>query len=316
MSIRPIMLVGAPVGVGAGRPGCALGPAALRGAGLAPALRRSGHSVSDAGDVAPGPWRALTHPNPVLRGLGEVAAWTAALADVAFAASAGHVPVFLGGDHSLSCGTVAGLARRAGQEGRPLFVLWIDAHADCHTLDSSESGNLHGVPLAYAMGMPGFEGWMPPLVHAVGHGRACVVGARSVDAAEHETLRDAGIEVHGPKAVTGTAGALSTFLDRVRRAGGLLHVSLDADALDPAVAPGVGTPVPGGVTLPRARAAMALVHGSGLVRGLDLVEVNPGLDPGCHGSFGSKPGGRTADAMVDLATCLLGGDAVLERQAA
>ncbi|MBP7002128.1 arginase [Amaricoccus sp.] len=283
-----IRLVGAPVEEGAGRPGCALGPRALRAAGIGAAL-----GAVDLGDVAPRQARPLCHGNAALKALPEVSAWTEALAEAALAASEGGVPVFLGGDHSLSAGTVTGMARRAAALGRPLFLLWLDAHPDFHTLDTTTSGNLHGTPAAYATGRPGFEGYFPALAAPVDPRRVCMLGVRSVDPAEAGALAEAGVAAHG---VPGLGRALTAFLSRVAAEDGLLHVSLDVDFLDPGLAPAVGTTVPAGAGRRAALAAMDRLRASGRVASLDLVELNPRLDRG----------GRTARLMVELAARLLG----------
>ncbi|RWX59754.1 arginase, partial [Mesorhizobium sp. M4B.F.Ca.ET.089.01.1.1] len=160
-------IVGAPVQDGAGRMGCDMGPSALRAAGLAHALTELGHEVEDAGAVAPGPLPPVVHENRGLNALPQVSAWTEAIAKAAYAASRQAMPIFLGGDHSISAGTLSGVARRAKELGRPLFVLWLDAHPDFHTLDTTVSGNLHGVPLAYACGQKGFHGYFPDLPAAI-----------------------------------------------------------------------------------------------------------------------------------------------------
>ncbi|MEH3147311.1 MAG: arginase [Methylobacterium frigidaeris] len=298
MPMTRCLLLGARVQEGAGRLGCDMGPSAYRAAGLAEALAGLGLDVVDGGDVAPGPAADLAHPNPALRQLGAFAAWTAALAGVAYEASAGAVPVFLGGDHSLSAGTLAGLSRRAAEEGRPLFVLWLDAHADFHTLDTTTSGNLHGVPLAYATGRPGFAGLLPPLAAPVDPARVCLMGTRSLDPAERGAVTASGMTVYDMRAIDedGIVGPLRAFLGRVAAADGRLHVSLDVDFLDPGIAPGVGTTVPGGATFREAHLVMEMLHDSGLVGSLDLVELNPFLDER----------GRTALLMVDLAASLMG----------
>jgi arginase len=298
MAEAHIRLIGAPVQDGAARPGCDMGPSALRCAGIGPALSGLGHRVTDEGNLpAPAP-RPARHPNPAVRALGEVAAWTAALAEAAFRASADAVPVFLGGDHSLSGGTVAGMARRAEAAGRPLFVLWLDAHADFHSLETTESGNLHGVPMAYATGAPGFAGHFPDLAAAVDPARVAMLGLRSVDPPERVALGRAGVTVHDMRAIdeTGIAPLLRAVLARVAAEDGLLHVSLDVDFLDPAIAPAVGTTVPGGATFREAHLVMEMLHDAGCVASLDLVELNPFLDER----------GRTASLMVDLAASLMG----------
>ncbi|WP_232630207.1 arginase [Methylobacterium sp. Leaf118] len=292
-------LIGARVQEGAGRLGCDMGPSAYRAAGLAETLSGLGHAIVDAGDLAP-PAGVVdpAHPNATLRHLGAFAAWTAILSEAAYAASAEGIPIFLGGDHSLSAGTLCGLARRAAAEGRPLFVLWLDAHADFHTLHTTTSGNLHGVPLAYATGLPGFEGFLPPPPAPIDPRHVCLMGTRSLDPAERAAVRDAGVMVHDMRTIdeAGVVAPLRAFLGRVAAAGGRLHVSLDVDFLDPDIAPGVGTTVPGGATFREAHLIMEMLHDSGLVGSLDLVELNPFLDER----------GRTALLMVDLAASLMG----------
>jgi arginase len=291
-------ILGAPVQDGAGRMGCEMGPSALRTAGLVGALRDLGHAVADLGTVAPAPVRPIAHGNLALKALPEISAWTVGIADAAYAASADAMPIFLGGDHSISAGTLSGLARRAAQAGRPLFVLWLDAHPDFHTLDTTASGNLHGVPLAYASGQSGFHGYFPDLPERVDPARICTLGIRSVDPAERQALRAAGVTVHDMRAIDehGIATLLGAFLDRVAAENGLLHVSLDVDFLDPSIAPAVGTTVPGGATFREAHLVMEMLSDSGLVSSLDLVELNPFLDER----------GRTATLMVDLTASLMG----------
>lgn len=290
-------ILGAPVQDGAGRKGCEMGPSALRVAGLAEALRELGHTVDDLGTLASTP-APVSHPNPRLKSLPEIAGWTAALAEAAYRASDAAMPIFLGGDHSISAGTLAGVARRATESRRPLFVLWLDAHTDFHTLDSSTSGNLHGVPLAYATGQPGFEGCFPPLAARVEPTRVCAFGVRSIDPAERIAVDEAGVTLHDMRAIDehGIAPLLRDFLGRVSAEEGLLHVSLDVDFLDPSIAPAVGTTVPGGATFREAHLVMEMLHDSGRVASLDLVELNPFLDER----------GRTATLMVDLVASLMG----------
>ncbi|TGV55767.1 arginase [bacterium M00.F.Ca.ET.141.01.1.1] len=291
-------IVGAPVQDGAGRMGCEMGPSALRTAGLAAMLSGLGHAVEDMGAVQPIPARRVVHGNLALKALPEISAWTSAIAAAAYAASEDAMPIFLGGDHSISAGTVSGLARRASEAGRPLFVLWLDAHPDFHTLDTTASGNLHGVPLAYASGQAGFSGYFPDLPAAVDPKRICTMGLRSVDPAERSALNQAGVIVHDMRAIDehGIAPLLRAFLARVSDEDGLLHVSLDVDFLDPSIAPAVGTTVPGGATFREAHLVMEMLSDSGLVSSLDLVELNPFLDDR----------GRTATLMVDLTASLMG----------
>jgi len=298
MTQKPCILIGAPVQEGAGRLGCDMGPSAFRTAGLATELRNLGYAVEDRGNIVPAPLRELRHANTAIKALPETVAWTEAIAKTAFKASGEGIPIFLGGDHSLSAGSITGLARRAAEEGREFFVLWLDSHPDFHTLETTTSGNLHGVPMAYATGGQGFDGYFPKVHHPVKPENVCMMGIRSVDPAERAALATTGITIHDMRAIdeNGVAPLLDTFLKRVARADGILHVSLDVDFLDPGIAPGVGTTVPGGATFREAHLIMEMLHDSGLVRSLDLVELNPFLDDR----------GRTALLMVDLASSLMG----------
>ncbi|KQP40422.1 arginase [Methylobacterium sp. Leaf106] len=298
------ILIGVPVQEGTSRLGCDMGPSAYRAAGLGGALTALGLVVEDRGNVAPPPGAAVAHPNPSVTHLSDFARWTSALSEAAYRAGGEGLPIFLGGDHSLSAGTISGMSRRAAEEGSELHVLWLDAHPDLHTLETTTSGNLHGVPMAYALGLDGFGPYLPPPVAPVKPHNVCMIGLRSVDPAERRTIREAGITVHDMRAIDefGIGILLKAFLERVAAAGGWLHVSLDVDFLDPGIAPGVGTTVPGGATFREAHLAMEMLHDSGLVRSLDLVELNPFLDER----------GRTAILMTDLAASLMG-RSVLDR---
>jgi arginase len=291
-------LIGVPVQDGAGCPGCEMGPSALRTAGLAKALTALGHEVTDTGNILPDRAEGPRHPNPAIRELGKVAAWIDVLADAAYRESADAVPIFMGGDHVLSAGTVAGMARRAAERARPLFVLWLDAHSDFHTLETTASGNLHGIPVAYFTGRAGFEGYLPALPAPVDPARVCMIGVRSVDPAERRALAETAVTIHDMRVIDeyGVAVLLKDFLRRVEAENGLLHVSFDVDFLDPSIAPAVGTTVPGGATFREAHLVMEMLHDSGLVASLDLVELNPFLDER----------GRTAMLLVDLAASLMG----------
>jgi arginase len=298
MASTTCIVLGAPVQEGAGRLGCDMGPSAFRTAGLVTELRNLGYVVEDRGNIAPAPLRELRHPNGAIKALSETVAWTEAIAESAYQASGDGMPIFIGGDHSLSAGSMTGLARRAAKEGREFFVLWLDSHPDFHTLQTTTSGNLHGVPMAYATGLQGFEGFFPAVTNPINPQNVCMIGIRSVDPAERAALSTAGVTVHDMRAIdeNGVAPLLDAFLKRVAAADGILHVSLDVDFLDPGIAPGVGTTVPGGATFREAHLIMEMLHDSGLVRSIDLVELNPFLDER----------GRTALLMVDLVSSLMG----------
>ncbi len=292
------ILIGAPIDSGQKRPGCLMGPAAYRVAGLAAAIRDQGHAVTDWGDLTLGDLPSVTCPNPVVHSLPETVAWTQTLMDrVDDALSEGGMPIILGGDHSLALGSVAGAAAFAMRQGRPLYLIWLDAHSDFHTPMTTTSGNLHGTPLSYIAGREGFDAF-PPFPAPIRADRICLYGIRSVDPAEHAALLKHDIAINDMRVLDerGIAAPLQEFLDRVRDDGGMLHVSLDVDFLDPAIAPAVGTTVPGGTTFREAHLVMELLHESGLVTSLDLVELNPFLDDR----------GMTARLMVDLVGSLMG----------
>lgn len=292
-------LVGAPVQTGASQLGCIMGPDAFRTAGLADTLSSLGHTVHDAGNIVQTDEGPMSHPNPSIHDLPETVGWANSLSNAAYgAAKAHHMPIFLGGDHSLAIGTVPGIAQHWTEEGRPLFVLWLDAHPDFHTLDTTKSGNLHGTPVAYFTGQPGFEGVYPELPVTIPEQNVCMLGIRSVDPAENAAMAKTEIDLHDMRAIDehGIAAPLRAFLERVAAANGALHVSLDVDFLDPSIAPAVGTTVPGGTTFREAHLVMEMLCDSGLVTSLDMVELNPFLDER----------GRTASLMVDLCASLMG----------
>ena len=298
-----IAVIGAPVDAGAGTPGCAIGPAALRIVKLRETLAALGHTVVDRGDVrvetktgTPGGASA----NPRARNLPEIAAYAQAVsAETLDALEKNQFPIILGGDHSLSMGSVNGVARRCADIGRELFVLWLDAHADFNTPETSPSGNMHGMSLAMLAGEPGLDDVLS------GHQRAPVkpsniylFGIRSLDRDERNLLGARGIHIDDMRRIDefGVSHLLQQILDEVRRRGGVLHVSLDVDFLDPSIAPGVGTAVPGGATYREAHLIMEMLCDSELVGSLDLVELNPILDER----------GKSAHTLVELVASLFG----------
>ncbi len=293
-----LSLLSIPLHEGTGRFGCDMAPGAFRAAGLGEALRELGHSVEDCGSITPGETACFQHENLSLKSLPEIASWTRAIVRRIGEIPQEAMPILLGGDHAMAAGVLSGLSQRAQLRHRPFFVLWLDAHTDCHTLHTSTSGNLHGVPIAYAVGDPSFTGVFPPLAAPVDPKNICMLGIRSVEPAERAFVIASGITVHDMRAIdeNGIAALLEPFLKRVQAAGGDLHVSLDVDFLDPSIAPGVGTAVPGGATFREAHLVMEMLHDSGLVTSLELAELNPFLDER----------GRTAILMVDLAASLMG----------
>lgn len=295
---KSCILIGAPIDSGQKRAGCLMGPDAYRVAGLGASITDLGHRVADWGDVVLPALAPVSCPNPAVHSLSETIGWTQVLAKrTAEALKLGHFPILLGGDHSLALGSVAGAATHAQAVGRPLFVLWLDAHSDIHTPLTTQSGNLHGTPVAYIAGHSGFDAF-PPFPAPVPEDRICLYGIRSVDPAEHAALLKTDMIICDMRVLDerGIIAPLREFIDRVRAADGMLHVSLDVDFLDPSIAPAVGTTVPGGTTFREAHLVMELLHESGLVTSLDLVELNPFLDDR----------GRTAKLMVELVGSLMG----------
>lgn len=295
---KTCILIGAPIDSGQKRAGCLMGPTAYRVAGLGASITELGYPLADWGDLALTPQDAVACANPTVHHLAETLGWTKALAARTHdALSSGGFPIILGGDHSLALGTVAGAAQFAKEQGRPLFVLWLDAHSDIHTPMTTQSGNLHGTPVAYIAGHPGFDPF-PAFPAPVPENQICLFGIRSVDPAEHASLLKTNIMICDMRVLDerGIVAPLREFLDRVRAANGMLHVSLDVDFLDPVIAPAVGTTVPGGTTFREAHLVMELLHESALVTSLDLVELNPFLDER----------GKTAKLMVELVGSLMG----------
>lgn len=297
MTQKNCILVGAPVDCGKRRRGCLMGPDALRTAGIAEAITKLGHTVEDVGNLAPKDVTVAAPANPLVHKLAENVGWTHTLLEAAQDTAKRGMPIFLGGDHALAAGTVAGMAAHAQTQGRPFFALWLDAHSDIHTPETTDSGNLHGTPVGYVTGRDGFDAF-PPLPAKVETRNICMIGLRSVDAAEHAILSAADVELVDMRRIDeeGISAPLKAFLNRVAAVNGMLHVSLDVDFLDPSIAPAVGTTVPGGATVREGHLVMEILSDSDLVTSLDLVELNPFLDDR----------GKTANLMVDLTASLLG----------
>lgn len=293
---KTCLLIGAPVDSGKRHQGCLMGPDAYRTAGLGPALRDLGYRVEDMGNLTPASFQPDS-PDQKLHRANETIAWTHRLIRTAELAMQRGMPIFLGGDHALSLGSVAGVANHAAAQGRAQFVLWLDAHTDYHTPLTTTSGNLHGTPLGYVTGRSGFGGF-PAVENPIPQDNICIMGLRSVDPEERSALESTAIRRHDMRDIdeNGIARPLSAFLDQVAAVNGMLHVSLDVDFLDPSVAPAVGTTVPGGATIREGHLVMEMLHDSGLMTSLDLVELNPFLDER----------GRTAQVMVDLAASAMG----------
>ncbi|HET6850411.1 MAG TPA: arginase [Gaiellales bacterium] len=276
---RPIGVIGAALDLGSGRRGVDMGPSAIRYAQLGERIEELGLSIHDHGNVRTGMVEALDQGDPSARYWSAIKRTCEELADhVAATISEGEMPLVLGGDHSIAIGTLGGLARVHGVPGG---VVWLDAHTDINSPTTSPSGNVHGMPLAVALGLAGdprFESsaWPLPMIREE---HTALVGIRSVDAGERNRLASLGVSVftmedvdrHGMRQVMEDAIAAVS-------AAAFVHVSLDMDVLDPDQAPGVGTPVRGGITYREAHLAMEMLATSGVVSSIEVVEVNPVLD--------------------------------------
>ncbi len=277
MDGRTIAVIGAALDLGQGRRGVDMGPSAIRYAGLEERLTSLGFEVRDSGNVATAVVEATSLEDERARYLPQILRTCEQIAErVAAALADDAVPLVLGGDHSVALGTLGGLASARGAGG----VLWVDAHGDLNTPDSSPSGNVHGMPLAAAMGLAGErfanDTWPLP---AVDPSRVAILGARSLDEYERDFLRRSEVLVLTMSEIDriGIEQAVGRALERIAGPG-FVHVSFDMDVLDPAIAPGVGTPVEGGLNYREAHLALELIAESGLAGSFEVVEVNPVLD--------------------------------------
>jgi arginase len=298
---RRIRVIGVPLDLGASRRGVDMGPSAVRVAGLEARLEALGHPVTDSGNIRVEIAETQAPGSKNAHYLKEIAATCTRTAKAVLAAlEAGTIPLLLGGDHSLAAGSVSGVAEFYRQRGQKIGLLWIDAHSDINTPETSLSGNVHGMPLAALLGL-GPE----PLAKIFGYApkiateNAVLIGVRDVDPAERENLRRAGMtEVYTMRDIDerGMRAVMEEALRAAGRGTAGYHVSLDMDWIDPVDAPGVGTPVRGGATYREAHLAMEIVADHGRILSFEVVEVNPVIDE--HN--------RTADLAVELACSAFG----------
>ncbi|NCT82066.1 MAG: arginase [Comamonadaceae bacterium] len=303
--LRNVSLIGAPTDVGAGARGASMGPEAMRVAGLAEALRARGVDVLDRGNLA-GPANPWLPPVDGYRHLDEVVAWNRTVHEAVYAElKTGRLPIMLGGDHCLGLGSISAVARHCRDTGKKLRVLWLDAHADFNTSELTPSGNIHGMPVACLCGFG------PQLLIEIGGQVPAIspkwirqIGIRSVDEGERRFVHEHDLEVFDMRFIDEMGMrhtmelALATLDDNTH-----LHVSFDVDFLDPVMAPGVGTTVPGGPTYREAHLCMEMIADTGRMASLDLVELNPALDER----------NKTALVAVDLIESLFGKSTLMRK---
>jgi arginase len=301
-----ISLIGAPTDIGAGSRGASMGPEALRVAGLQPVLESLGLQVTDRGNLA-GPANPWLPAVDGYRHLPEVLAWNQLVHDAVLAAlRQAELPILLGGDHCLGLGSISAVARHCREAGKKLRVLWLDAHADFNTRELTPSGNLHGMPVACLCGLG------PQALIEIGGQVPAIqpkwlrqIGIRSVDAGEKQLVHQMGLEVFDMRYIDemGMRQAMELALATID-SNTHLHVSFDVDFLDPAIAPGVATTVPGGPTYREAQLCMEMIADTGRLGSLDVMELNPALDLR----------NQTAELAVDLLASLFGKSTLMRAQ--
>jgi arginase len=297
---KKLRVIGVPLDLGQSRRGVDMGPSAVRVAGLEARLEELGHVVEDAGNITVAIAEQKKAGDPHAKYLKEIAATCTKEAELVLKTlEAGKVPIVLGGDHSVGAGTVSGVAAFYRQRGQKIGLIWIDAHTDINTPESSPSGNVHGMPLAAIMGLgPAELSNIFNFSPKVAPDNCVLVGVRDIDAIERENVRKAGIGVFTMRDID-ERGMRAVMEEALRKAGNGTagyHVSLDMDWIDPEDAPGVGTPVRGGATYREAHLAMEIIADHGRMLSFEIVEVNPVIDE--HN--------RTADLAVELALSAFG----------
>jgi arginase len=297
---RNIRIIGVPLDLGQSRRGVDMGPSAVRVAGLEAKLEALGHDVQDGGNVAVALAETKAEGNPNAKYLKEITATCTEYADeVVKALEAGETPFGIGGDHSMAAGSVSGVSEYYRRHNQRIGLIWLDAHSDINSPETSPSGNVHGMPVASLMGLWPSElqdlyGFCPKVAPE----NCVIVGVRDIDIAERENIRRAGIKVFTMRDIDerGLRAVMEQALHLAGRGTAGYHVSLDMDWIDPEDAPGVGTPVRGGATYREAHLAMEIIADYGGMLSFEIVEVNPVIDE--HN--------RTADLAVELACSAFG----------
>jgi arginase len=303
--LRNVSLIGAPTDIGAGARGASMGPEAMRVANIAEALTARGCEVQDLGNLA-GPSNPWLPPVDGYRHLAEVTAWNRTVHEAVHGElTKGRLPILLGGDHCLGLGSISAVARHCRETGKKLRILWLDAHADFNTSQLTPSGNIHGMPVACLCGFGPKE-----LIEIGGHVPAInpkwvrQIGIRSVDEGEKRFVHEQDLEVFDMRFIDemGMRHAMELALATLD-ANTHLHVSFDVDFLDPEIAPGVGTTIPGGPTYREAQLCMEMIADTGRMASLDIMELNPALDVR----------NKTALLAVDLIESLFGKSTLMRK---
>ncbi|HLW51747.1 MAG TPA: arginase [Candidatus Angelobacter sp.] len=297
---KKIRILGVPLDLGASRRGVDMGPSAVRVAGLEARLEAIGHVVEDGGNVAVAIPEQKKEGDPKAKYLKEIVSTCTKHADMVLKTlESGNFPLVLGGDHSVAAGTVAGIAEFYRRQEKKIGLLWIDAHADINTPETSPSGNVHGMPLAAILGLgPSELANIYNFSPKVQPENCVLIGVRDIDAREKQNIKETGIEVYTMRDID--ERGMRTVIEEALRIAGRgtagYHVSLDMDWIDPEDAPGVGTPVRGGASYREAHLAMEIIADHGRMLGFEIVEVNPVIDE--HN--------RTADLAVELSLSAFG----------
>lgn len=297
MSRKSVSIINVPTDIGANRAGASLGPYILRANGVCRMLAKLGFAVNEINISGPD---APSNSETGLPSLGDAVIWYRSIKDNVYQSLlSDSFPLIIGGDHSIATGSIAGISKFCEEVNQPLSVLWFDAHADFNTLETSPSGNIHGMPAAL------IAGYGHPDLLAIGHKTPLVqseriyqVGIRSLDTGERQLISESGVQVFDMRLIDeqGIYLTMENILDEVQKQNAYLHVSFDIDCLDPGIAPGTGTKIPGGINYREAKLCMEMIHDSGLIKSLDIVELNPLFD--IHN--------QTGLVAMDLLECLFG----------
>ncbi len=298
---KNIRIIGVPSDLGASRRGVDMGPSALRIANIGPRLRQLGYKVEDTGNIPIPVRESISQAQDAhAKYLPEIAAASKGLKDKVYQSlKEGHIPLVLGGDHSLAIGSIAGLTKFYSEQKEKIGIIWMDAHGDINTPETSASGNIHGMPLAHSLGI-GHKDLLAisdksPMADA---SRTVLIGIRDLDPGERTTIRELGVRAFTMRDIDemGMRAVIQEAIKVATNGTAGFHLSFDVDCMDPTVAPGVGTPVRGGTTYREGHLAMELLHDSGKLLSMDVTEVNPVLDVS----------NQTADLAVEMVLSAFG----------